>query len=158
MKNSKVQSNGWTDKVYYVTRLGTILGLMMMFFPAANPGYVCNLINKNLSLFTTAVSYDSLTTLAMRPLDKGWVQNSSFLMLMTAAAVLCVGIALGAVAGCMSVGNLKLKRIGNWFGLGGAAVMAVGLGVMYKAYESFGNSSRPEKVYNIFHRDLSPNS
>ena len=150
MKKSKVQSNGWTDKVYYVTRFGTILGLMMMFFPAANPGYVCNLINKNLSLFTTAVSYDSLTTLAMRPLDKGWVQNSSFIMLMTAAAVLCVGIILTAVAGCMSVGNLKLKRISNWFGLGGAAIMAVGLVVMYMAYESFGTSSRPEKVYNIF--------
>ena len=50
----------------------------------------------------------------------------------------------------MSVGNLKLKRISNWFGLGGAAVMTVGLVVMYMAYESFGNSSRPEKVYNIF--------
>ena len=33
MKKVKVQSNGWTDKVYYVTRFGTILGLMMMFFP-----------------------------------------------------------------------------------------------------------------------------
>jgi len=150
MKKTKVHSNGWTDKVYYVTRLGTILGLMMMFFPAANPGYVCNLINKNLSLFTTAVSYDSLTILAMRPLDKGWVQNSSFIMLMTAAAVLCVGIILGAVAGCMSVGNLKLKRISNWFGLGGATVMITGLVIMYMAYESFGDSSRPEKVYNIF--------
>ena len=117
MKKSKVQSNGWTDKVYYVTRFGTILGLMMMFFPAANPGYVCNLINKNLSLFTTAVSYDSLTTMAMRPMDKGWVDKSSFIMLMVAAAVLCVGIALNAAASCMSVGNLKLKRISNWFGL-----------------------------------------
>ena len=97
MKKTKVQGNGWTDKVYYVTRFGTILGLMMMFFPAANPGYVCNLINKNLSLFTTAISYDSLTTQAMRPLDKGWVDKSSFIMLMVSAAILCVGIALGAV-------------------------------------------------------------
>ena len=150
MKKSKVQSNGWTDKVYYVTRFGTILGLIMMFFPAANPGYVCNLINKNLSLFTTAISYDSLTTLAMRPLDKGWVDKSSFIMLMVAAAVLCVGIALQAVASCMSVGNLKLKRISNWFGLGGALVMTGGMFGLYMAYESFGGSSKPEKVYNIF--------
>ncbi|MBP3569157.1 MAG: sugar ABC transporter permease [Lachnospiraceae bacterium] len=150
MKKSKVQSNGWTDKVYYVTRFGTILGLMMMFFPAANPGYVCNLINKNLSLFTTAVSYDSLTTMAMRPMDKGWVDKSSFIMLMVAAAVLCVGIALNAAASCMSVGNLKLKRISNWFGLGGSAVMVGGIVGLYMAYESFGGSSKPDKVYNIF--------
>ena len=127
MKKTKVQGNGWTDKVYYVTRFGTILGLMMMFFPAANPGYVCNLINKNLSLFTTAISYDSLTTQAMRPLDKGWVDKSSFIMLMVAAAIVCLGILLGAVAGCMSVGNLKLKRISNWFGLAGSVVMGGGM-------------------------------
>ncbi|MBO5353519.1 MAG: sugar ABC transporter permease [Lachnospiraceae bacterium] len=149
MKKVKVQSNGWTDKVYYVTRLGTILGLVMMFFPAANPGYVCNLINKNLSLFTTAISYDSLTTLAMRPMDKGWVDKSSFVTLMVAAAIVCIGIALQAVAGCASLGNLKMKRIGNWFGLGGAAVMCGGMVGLYMAYESFGGSSRPEKVYNI---------
>jgi len=154
MKKVKDQCNGWTDKVYYVTRFGTVLGLMMMFFPAANPGYVCNLINKNLSLFTTAISYDSLTTLAMRPLDKGWVQNSSFIMLMVAAAIMCLGIVLGAVAGCMSVGNLKLKRISNRFGLAGAGVMGTGMVVMYKAYESFGNSDRPEKVYNIFPKGM----
>ena len=149
MKKIKVQSNGWTDKVYYVTRLGTILGLVMMFFPAANPGYVCNLINKNLSLFTTAISYDALTTLAMRPMDKGWVDKSSFITLMIAAAVVCIGILLQAVAGCTSLGNLKMKRIGNWFGLGGAAVMCGGMVGLYMAYESFGGSSRPEKVYNI---------
>ncbi len=150
MKKAKVQSNGWTDKVYYVTRFGTILGFMMMFFPAANPGYVCNLINKNLSLFTTAVSLDSLTSLAMRPLDKGWVEKSSFIMLMIAAAVLCVGIAIQAASSCMSVGNLKMKRIGNWFGLAGSLVMGAGMVMLYMAYERFGSSSRPDKVWNNF--------
>ncbi len=149
MKKVKVQSNGWTDKVYYVTRIGTILGLIMMFFPATNPGYVCNLINKNLSLFTTAISYNSLTTLAMRPLDKGWVQSSSFVLLMVAAALLCLGLVLWTVDGCMSVGNLKMKRMGNWFGLGGSVLMLAGMVGLYLAYESFGGSSRPEKVYNI---------
>ena len=150
MKKAKVQSNGWTDKLYYITRLGTILGCIMMFFPAANPGYVCNLINKNLSLFTTAISYESLTALAMRPLDKGWVENSSFILLMVAAAIVCVGIILLAASGCMSVGNLKMKRVGNWFGLAGSALMCAGIVMLYMAYESFGNSSRPEKVWNIF--------
>ncbi len=149
MKKVKVQSNGWTDKVYYVTRLGTILGLIMMFFPAANPGYVCNLINKNLSLFTTAISYDSLTALAMRPMDKGWVDKGSFIMLMAAAAIVCVGIALLAAAGCMSLGNLKMKRVGNWFGLAGSLVMCGGMVALYSAYESFGGSSRPDKVWNM---------
>ena len=150
MKKAKVQGNGWTDKLYYITRLGTILGCIMMFFPAANPGYVCNLINKNLSLFTTAISYDSLTALAMRPLDKGWVENSSFILLMVAASIVCVGIILLAASGCMSVGNLKMKRVSNWFGLAGSALMCTGVVMLYMAYESFGNSSRPEKVWNIF--------
>lgn len=154
MNNAKVQSNGWTDKVYYVTRISAILGLIMMFFPAANPGYVCNLINKNLSLFTTAVSLDSLTALAMRPLDKGWVDKSSFVMLLAAAAVLCVGIVLQAVSGCMSVGNLKLKRISNRVGIAGSVIMAGGIAGLYKAYESFGSSSRPEKVYHILPNGL----
>ncbi len=143
------KSNGWTDKVYYVTRLSTVLGLVMMFFPAANPGYVCNLINKNLSLFTTAVSYESLTALALRALDRGWVQKNSFIILMVAAAVLCVGVLMGAVASCMSVGNLKMKRISNWLGLGGAGIMGVGMIIMYMAYISFGGSDRPDKAYNI---------
>ncbi|MBE5951366.1 MAG: sugar ABC transporter permease [Lachnospiraceae bacterium] len=147
MKKIKRQSNGWTDRVYYITRIGTLLALVMMFFPAANPAYVSGLINKNLSLFTTAISYDSLTSLAGRPLRMGWVQSGDFVVLMIGAAVLCLGIALTAVCACMSLGNLKMKHVGNWFGLAGTVTMFGGMAGIYLAYQRFCATDRPDKVY-----------
>ena len=147
MKKIIKQNNGWTDKVYYITRTGTLLALVMMFFPAANPAYVSGLINKNLSLFTTAISYDSLTSLAGRPLRMGWVESMDFVVLMIGAAILCLGIVLMAACACMSLGNLKMKRTGNWFGLAGTVVMFGGMAGIYLAYQRFCASGRPDKVY-----------
>ena len=36
---------------------------LMVFFPSLNPGRISMLINENVSLFTTAISYDTLTNL-----------------------------------------------------------------------------------------------
>ena len=48
------------DKVYWLQRLAILAAIVLIFFPAFNPARVCLMVNDNLSLFTSAVSYSGL--------------------------------------------------------------------------------------------------
>lgn len=145
-KVTERKTNGWTDRVYYLTRLGALFGLVLMFFPAVNPGRVAEIINKNLSVFTTAISYQSLTKDASRALRMEWISAGAFRSVQAAAILICISIALIAAMACLSLGNLKMKRVSNWFGLAGGLVMVTGLLGIYLSYQSFLNCVRPDKV------------
>lgn len=73
------------------------------------------MINKNLSLFTSGISYSTLTNGFGRAFKKGWVSQESFMLDCAGAIVMCVGIASGVAAACMSLGNIRLKKLGNIF-------------------------------------------
>ena len=80
------------------------------------------------------ISYNSLVSELQRPLARGWVQSSTFVMVMVASIILVAGIILAAIGGCMSVGNNRMKRKGLIFPLIGSVVMAGGLGGIFMAY------------------------
>lgn len=113
--------------IYIILRIVIVLSAAMMFFPAINPAKLNALINKNMSLFTSAIAYRSLVAESGRAFARGWVSESSFVILFISSMILCVGIALTFVCGCLSVGNIKCKKRGNLFGLIGGIIQLVGL-------------------------------
>ncbi|MDR2546318.1 MAG: ABC transporter permease subunit [Lachnospiraceae bacterium] len=125
--------------LYIVSRLGIVLSMAMMFFPGINPANINALINRNISLFTSGVAYNTLISGSERAIDRGWVSGSSYMMLFFASMVVCIGIGLTGVYGCLSVGNMKCKKRGNIFGVIGGITQLLGLGGIYLSYLMMSN-------------------
>ena len=150
MKDSKTGKEKVAGYIYYLSRVAALLSVVLIFLPACNPAKICDYVNKNMSLFTSGVAYGDLTKLCVRAFDRGWVQESSFVILFIGSLITCIGILGAAAMGCMSLGNNKLKRLGNWFGIGGAALQFVGLGGIFLAYSQIAQTTKPDKVIPNF--------
>lgn len=119
-------SNGWTDKIYYVTRISMFVGFVLIFFSEFNPVRLFTKMNKNVSMLTAALSYDRLVVNIKYEVNHNYFYKSDIYSLMIAAALCVLGIIIMAVAACVSLGNLKMKRIANWVTVLGSAVTAGG--------------------------------
>ena len=128
--NAKTRAN----PVYIIHRIAILLACAAIFYPGFNPGRITTAINRNVSLFTACISYNSLVSELQRPLARGWVQSSTFVLVMIASIILVIGIVLAAIGGCMSVGNNRMRRKGLLFPLIGSLVMFGGLAGIYMAY------------------------
>lgn len=137
------------QKPNHLLRLNRLLILflgLMVFLPQFNPGRISMKINENASLFTTAISYDTLTNTMGRPLRMGWVLPEHFHLLMGGAAVILVGVLLCAVGGCMSLGNNRMKRCAMLLPLAGSVAMAGGLVMINHVYNIFINLEKADKI------------
>ena len=133
----EIKGSGLNKALLWVMRtIITITGLMI-FFPALNPGRISLLINENVSLFTTAMSFDTITDTMGYALKRGMLQNENFYLLMAGAAVVLLGIVLSSAGACMSLGNNRMKKRGMLLPLVGAAAMLGGLVLIYQAYTIF---------------------
>ena len=146
MKKKKSGRERVADWIYYLNRLGIITSIVLLFFPAFNPAKVCGYINKNMSLLTSGLSYSGLIEECERAFRMEWIYESSFRLLYYGSMVACIGIAITIICGCTSLGNLKMKKVGNWFGMLGSAVQIGGLAMIYVAYTQIAATTRPEKV------------
>ena len=147
-KTVKTREPAWP--VFAAQRIAALLMFFMIFVPSLNPARISILINKNLSLFTSAVSYPSLTSDVGRGFRAGWIEESSFVILYIGAILATLGI-IGIVAGaCMSLGNNKLKRLSFIFSLVGAALHIAGLVVIFIAYGQFADARKQDKVEAAF--------
>ena len=133
----KIQQRESVGKLvlFWIHRIVILLSGLMIFFSPVNPGRISGMINENASLFTTAVSYDTITNTMGRALKREWILTSDIHALMLACAVVLLGILLSAVGGCMSVGNTRMKKRGVLFPLGGSIVMFAGLFLIRNAYD-----------------------
>ncbi len=136
--------------LFYVQRIVTLVAFFLVFIPSASPAKVCGLINKNLSLFTSAISYSSLTADTGRAFRVGWVSESAFKVLLVGSLITLVGIIVASAGTCMSLGNIKMKRVSIYSTIAGAIVGLGGLGVIYKSYQMMVNSPKPKKVEPSF--------
>ena len=66
------------------------------------------------------------------------------------ALIICVGTAAVAAGGCLSLGNLKMKKLSNIFTAAGSAVMLSGLGGIAIAYSQISQTEKPKKIEPIF--------
>ena len=69
----KENKKGAASGLYICQRIITILLIVGAFFPTFNPTRVAKMISSNVSLFTSAVSYNSLTSEFARAFRMNWV-------------------------------------------------------------------------------------
>ncbi len=124
----------------WAMRIIILLVLLMVFFPPFNPGRISSKISGNLTLLTSATSFSTITT----KLSAYMVENSlrfamraGDLQQSMLGCLMILGGTLAAGAGaCISLGNRKMRRIGAWFPIAGAALILGGLAVNRMAYGS----------------------
>lgn len=138
------------DKIYIFQRISALLLVVLIFLPGVSPIRIAEIINKNNSLFTAAVSYDSLTDGMGNAFRRGWLAEGTMQMLYIGAIVMVVGILFAAAAGCFSLGNLRTKRLGNIFGICGSIILAVGTVIVYLQYLDIQYTPNPGKVGPMF--------
>lgn len=149
-ENNERQETIAVRAVYYVQRASAFLAVFFLFFPQVSPTRISGMINKNVSLFTSAISYKSLVSEMGRAFTKGWIEQSTMVLLYISAVIALIGIICAAAAGCMSLGNTKLRRLGIPFGIGGGVALCAGLAGIYCAYLAITKSTKPEKVLPNF--------
>ncbi|MBR3108006.1 MAG: sugar ABC transporter permease [Clostridia bacterium] len=119
----------------WVFRVAALLAGISVFFPPANPGRISEKINASASLFTTGVSYGTITNSMGRILRSQWIQDADIKLLMIACVAVMAGVILCGAGGCMSLGNRKMRRVGLALPLIGAPVMGAGLLLIRRTYD-----------------------
>ncbi len=135
-----------TGILFNVYRIFIVLTLISLCIPAINPANISELINDNMSLFTSGIDYGSLTEGIIRAVNREWVQESSFVILFISCVVILLSFAGNAAGVCMSLGSLKLKRLGNKISVLSSATGMLGMGGIYLAYVQISETTKPEKV------------
>lgn len=80
----------------------------------------------------------------------GWVDTSIFIILYIGAVFAGLGLIATGAGACMSLGNLKLQRLGQKFSLGGAIAEIVGYVICFVSYIMLANGGIVDaKVENI---------
>ena len=118
----------------WLYRIAALVAVMAVFFPPMNPGRISEKINESASLFTTGISYGTITNSMGRILRSQWIRNTDITMLMIACCVVMAGVILCAAGACMSLGNRKMRRRGLLLPLAGAPVMGAGLFLIHRTY------------------------
>lgn len=127
----KTASERVADKIYWILRCAVVLNVVALFFPSFNPARISGMINRNLSLFSCGVSYQSIVSNFGRAFRQGWVQESTFHALNVCSLIVIVAVIIAAAGGCMSLGNRKLKKAGLFVSLT-AGILEIGTMVWIK--------------------------
>jgi len=145
-KTLKESNNRAIDILFYIYRFVDIILVISLFIPVLNPARICSLINSNMSLFTSGVSYSGLTKNTIRAINRGWVVKETFTLLYISSLICCIGF-IGPVAGCcMSLGSLKLRRLGNLLSVIGNILSLTGFGGIYISYLQVAETNNPDKI------------
>lgn len=148
--NQKKANKSVSDIVYYVIRIAILISVIFLFIPNLNPARISGLINRNMSLFTSGLSYSSLTEGFGRAIKKEWVYPSTLQILYVSALATCLGLIATAASACMSVGNVKFKKLGNLIAVIGSAVEIGGMVGIYIAYNQISQTTKANKVEPMF--------
>lgn len=125
--------------LYIIARIILVLFVALMFLPTFSPTRVILTAGPastgtTSSLFTNSISLSSLGNGLSRAFNMGWLQMDGFYFQYYACLIVLVSVIVASVGGCMSVGNGRMKTVGNRFLLGGAAGMMAGTAGLYYAY------------------------
>jgi len=127
-------------------RICIVVVCIAAFIPSINPARVSALINRNDSLFTNVVSYDTIGSNFIRALNRGWVYQPPLTTIYIGAVITGIAIALLGAAFCISLGNLKLRWLGIKLSFAGGVLGLVGLVVLRTAYTMLTNLPTSDRV------------
>ena len=119
-----------SEKIYWLLRIAVVVNVVLLFFPSFNPARVSSLINKNLSLFSCGVSYDNIVANFGRAFRMGWVKEADFHSLNYCSFFLIVAVVVLCAGGCMSLGNIRMKKVGLCISAAGGIMEIISFGWM----------------------------
>lgn len=136
---------------YILNRVLLVLFAALLFFPEVSPARIIlqsgqAKISATASLFTSGISYSSLVNGLSRAFTKGWLNEGYFKLLFVCCMVVLLGMILMGVGGCMSLGNLRMKNVGNRFLLGGSGVLFPATIGILVSYLLITGSADPKKI------------
>jgi putative aldouronate transport system permease protein len=146
MASARVKPYNGESRWLLLLRLAAAWVCLLAFIPGLNPARLSGLMGKTASLFTTALSYPSMGSSFVRALDRGWITQHALTVLYIGA--LLTGLATAALGGavCVSLGNLKMKRLSAAVaGFASAAGMG-GIGIIASVYGDFAATSNPDRI------------
>jgi len=132
--------------VFAISRIAALLMFFLLFIPSANPVAVTALIDKNTSLFTSGISYNTLIANVGRGFRQGWVEESWFAVLFAAAILLLIGVVLVSAGACASLGNVKFKYLSFLITASGIVFSIVGFIITFVSYSTFAGADKQDKV------------
>jgi len=113
--------------LYWILRCSAVAEVVSLFFSAFNPVRISNNINKNMSLFSCALSSDTmLSTFKVALRRQEWLEPA-IKSLAVCAAIIIISAVIAAAGGCMSLGNVKMKKFGLLFSFVSGAVGLFGV-------------------------------
>ena len=136
---------------YILNRVLLVLFAALLFFPEVSPARIIlqsgqAKISATASLFTSGISYSSLVNGLSRAFTKGWLNEGYFKLLFVCCMAVLLGMILMGVGGCMSLGNLRMKNVGNRFLLGGSGVLFPATIGILVSYLLITGSADPKKI------------
>ncbi len=137
----KTMTEKIADKLYWLMRSAIIFNIIMLFFPAFNPVRVSENINKNMSLFSCALSYESMLSTFKATLRRQEYLEPAFKSLSFCAVIIVIAAVIAAIGGCMSLGNKKLKKFGLIFSFAAGAVELAGVIPIKSIVQNLANQS-----------------
>lgn len=159
MKEKKKEKGGVSGILYIFSRISSLLLVCAIFFSAFNPSYIFTIVdgnkmNNTTSLFTAAVSSNSILSSAVRgAINKGLLDAAPFTTLRVACVLLLLGIIVAGAAACMTLGNVRMKHLANKIMIGGSALMLIGGVLVFNFYNGaedmihVSESSSDEKAF-----------
>lgn len=138
------------DILYWILRGAILANIVMLFFPSFNPARLSGMINKNLSLFSCGISYNSIVSNFGRAFRQGWVLEETFRTLNVMSAVIILAVVLASAGGCMSLGNRRLKKVGCFFTLAAGVIEILAILKINGLYDDILAQARSvNKVKNV---------
>lgn len=137
---------GISKYLLYGLRGFSALLAIVMFVPNFNPAKVSELVNKNLSLFTSGFVYNTMSSGFKRALVKGWVEQSDINILFISSLLACIGVIICCIAGSLSLGELRFKKICSLASSIGSFISLGGIVGIFLTYNAFTQSSNLKKV------------
>ena len=134
------------DIIGYFLRIVVVFTLICLFIPALNPTRMSELIKENDSFFTSGISYDGIAAGFKRAIDKGYIEQGVLIRTFIGSLTSLIGM-IGMAVGCaMTLGDIKLKRLGaKVLGIGGLVGLA-GLIFLKFQQSGFSNAANVNKV------------
>ncbi|MGF7143857.1 putative aldouronate transport system permease protein [Anaerotaenia torta] len=127
-------------------QLMALLNVVILFLSGLNPARITSYIGKNVSLFTSGISWGILTRNMGRAFNQGWINRSTMAIVFGASMITIIAAILGMVNACLSLGNLKLKNKGIHLALLSGILEVIACTGFLIAYRIAAETDRPDKV------------
>jgi putative aldouronate transport system permease protein len=132
--------------MFIILRILTAFLIISIFIPALNPARVSELINKNLSLFTSGFAYSTVLNGFKRALSRGWIEGSVLNLLFYSSTLSCLSIIVLGIGACLTLGESRLKKTSTYMMSIGSVTAFIGIVGVYLSYNGFTRSPEPGRI------------